>query len=109
MKWMSPFVILFILSSCSKEAITVYECPGMDTTNFVDDIFPILETNCMVSGCHYKFNEYSSVKIYVDNKKLLGAIQHKKGYSPMPKDAAKLPEETIKLISCWVQNGAPEN
>lgn len=104
------FLVLFLITtnSCEKEEISVYECNTTVVPTFKIDIQPILKTNCMNSNCHVKFEQYSYVKKYADNNKLAGSIQHKKGYSKMPKDKPKLDDNTIKLITCWIQNGAPE-
>lgn len=99
--------VLFL--SCEKEAPDLYECTDHQNLSFDADILPILKVNCMNGSCHGRFDRYDYVKKYADNDKLLGSIQHKKGYSSMPKDAPKLPDSLIAKISCWIQNGAPEN
>lgn len=98
-----------IFSSCKKEPLDIYECTNSEYLSFNDQIFPILKLSCMNGTCHGKFDDYDYVKKYVNNKKLLGSIQHKKGYSSMPKNEDKLPDSIIIKISCWIQNGAPEN
>jgi len=99
------FLTVFIFS-CKKEPIAIYECPNEILTTFDDDIFPVLDKNCL--NCHSRFDEYSYVLKYVDNNKLMGSIQHIKGYSFMPSDDIKLSDSLITVISCWAQNGALE-
>lgn len=113
-----PAIAFLILStfitSCYKEPLEVFDCQtetlidinDMVVLNFEQDISPILMEHC--NQCHNRFDEYSYVKKFVDNDKLLGSIQHKKGYSKMPKNADKLDDSLIIKISCWIQNGAPE-
>lgn len=105
----SSMLIIVFLLSCEKESITIYECTNGTLTTFERDIFPILDMSCRTGHCHAQFDEYSYVKKYADNKKLLGAIQHKKGYSSMPPEGAKLNDSIITKISCWVQNGVLKN
>lgn len=107
--------LLLTFISCKKEDITVYECTGL-TPTYTTDIKPILDLKCGSSSCHDVDNpkkgldltNYENAKEEGVNGKLLGTIQHKSGYPNMPKGGAKLDETTIKTISCWIQNGAPE-
>ena len=55
-----------------------------------------------------QLNTYSGVKESATNGKLLDAINHRPGASPMPQEAAKLSAENIKKIECWVEKGAVE-
>ena len=41
--------------------------------------------------------------------RFLGAINQLSDYEPMPRSATKLSEEDIKLLTCWVDHGSPEN
>lgn len=111
-KLMSLLLVVGISSlffSCEKEPLDLYECADHQNLSFDADILPVLKVNCMNGSCHGRFDRYDYVKKYADNDKLLGSIQHKKGYSSMPKDAPKLPDSLIAKISCWIQNGAPKN
>ena len=56
------------------------------------------------------FSNFEGAKEAVNSKNasFLGALQHREGYAYMPLNDAKLPEDLVKRISCWVQNGAPE-
>ncbi len=101
--------ISILFCSCKKEPLDTYECINYQELSFDDQIFPILKLNCMNGSCHGQFDDYDYVKRFVDNKKLLGSIQHKKGYSPMPKNEARLADSLIVKISCWIQKGAPKN
>jgi hypothetical protein len=37
----------------------------------------------------------------------MGSMEHKSGFDKMPKGQTKLDASTIKTISCWIANGAP--
>ena len=41
--------------------------------------------------------------------RLLGAVQHQVGYTPMPPAGGMLPQCDIDKIAIWVQQGAPNN
>jgi hypothetical protein len=107
--------LLTIVSACKKEALTAYGCSNL-TPTYTTDVKPILDGNCMGSGCHsssrkaagYDLSNYNGALNASGKDAFLGAIQHKSGYKKMPRFDSKLSEENIKTISCWVQNGATE-
>lgn len=88
-----------------------------DTTQFKygANIAPIMITYC--TGCHagsapsgsIDLSNYTNVKLQVTNGRLVGAVTHAAGYSPMPKDAAKLSECQLIQIRKWVAAGALNN
>ncbi|MBB6002824.1 hypothetical protein [Arcicella rosea] len=85
----------------------------VDTQNvtFSKTILPLLATNCL--GCHktgsisggVNLESYASVKIYVDNKRLSGAINNLTGYSPMP-PIGKLTDCQLAVVKKWIDAGA---
>lgn len=115
--WVFLFSALFAaLVGCSKEATPIqYDCTGL-TPTYTANVKSILDTHCAYAGCHGGSNPqkgidlstYTKAKDESLNGSVVGSIQHLKGYDPMPDGSAKLDEATIKLVSCWVQNGAPE-
>jgi uncharacterized membrane protein len=88
-----------------------------DTTQFKfsTTISPILASNCV--GCHsgtapsagITLSTYQSVKGQVTNGRLWGAVTHSPGYSPMPKNAAKLSDCQLTQIKKWIDAGALNN
>lgn len=108
-------VVFGIIASCSKDSITTYVCTGI-TPTYTDDIKAIMDNSCALSGCHsansheagVDLSSYAKVKSATGSSNFLGSIQHKSGFQAMPQGAAKLDDNTIQLISCWVQNGTPE-
>ena len=109
------FCLFMLLVACNKEEVTPIDCTGL-TPTYTTDIKAILDTHCAISGCHGPYSHQAGIDLsnYEDasaashNSNFLGAIQHKKGYEPMPKDAAKLSDSNVQLLTCWVQNGSPE-
>lgn len=88
-----------------------------DTTNFsfAAIIKPIITNNCQ--GCHsgaaasggIDLTTYNSIKVKVTDGRLWGAISHYTGYSPMPKNAAKLSDCDLTKIRKWIEAGSPNN
>ena len=95
----------------------LYPVTTCDTTNvsYHAVIAPIIMQNCF--ECHggtaqisgIPLEGYSNIKVMVDAGRLVGAIRHQSGFSPMPKDRQSLPECDILKIEKWVQSGAPDN
>lgn len=93
-------------------------CVGAcDTTAFTYNavIKPMMETKCV--GCHKPGNlggnidlsTYAATKIVAINGKLLGSISHQVGYSPMPKNGAKLQDCEITQVRKWINAGSLNN
>jgi hypothetical protein len=114
------FVIIAVLSqSCYYDK--AYDLlPGIepcDTTSvtYNNQVKPIMLQYCM--DCHSTENHsagvildtYEGTKIIADDGKLIGVINHKSGFSPMPKNAPQLDPCTIRIIELWVEDGAPDN
>ena len=52
---------------------------------------------------------YNNVKAKVLDNRLLGAISHASGFSPMPQGGSKLTDCEISKVKKWIDAGAPEN
>ena len=86
--------------------------PGKVT--YSGKVLSIIQTNCY--SCHgtgsvlgnVHLDGYSNLKIYADNGKLLGVIEHQNGFSPMPQ-GAKLSDCDINVIKKWISDGSPNN
>jgi hypothetical protein len=81
---------------------------------FAKTIKPMLDINCV--GCHQKnaaqssviLDNYTSVKNYVDNRKLWGVINYQVGYVGMPENR-KLGTCQIDAFKKWIDAGALNN
>jgi hypothetical protein len=97
-----------------EELYPSVECQT-DNLSFQSDIAPIIQRNCL--GCHSQaanqgnvvLEGYNRLKTYVDNGKLQGVINHRAGFSPMPKNQPKLLECEIAKIEQWIADGALDN
>lgn len=107
--------------SCLKEKAKQPDVCGTKIYSFQTDILPILTTHCAVSNCHvpsglapYVATDYAALEPYAADGRLMNAITHTGPY-PMPRidallpDATKLHDTLINKISCWVQQGYPNN
>ena len=99
-----------LYSSCTfekTEALTL----GCDTTiSYSTDIQPIIDSKCV--SCHTTgasqgdFQIYAVVKSKVDN----GAFQNRLfTLKDMPQGGPALPEEELRKLKCWVEQGALNN
>lgn len=75
----------------------------------------IISNKCQ--GCHsggapqggIDLSTYNGVKAKVTDGRLWGAVNHLAGFSPMPKNGAKLSTCEIDQIKNWIATGAPNN
>jgi hypothetical protein len=52
---------------------------------------------------------YNNVKAKVLDRRLLGAISHASGFSPMPQGGQKMTDCEISKVKKWIDAGAPDN
>jgi mono/diheme cytochrome c family protein len=94
------------------------ECvEGCDSINVTYSltIKPIMDSYC--KGCHsggspsggISITDYNQTKALASNGKLMGTIEHQAGYSPMPKNSAKLSDCNIKQLNKWINDGMQNN
>lgn len=96
-----------------EELYPTLEC-STDGVTYSGVVEPLIRAKCY--SCHdaatnsgnHTLEGYDKLKSYVDNGKLLGAIKHSPGFSPMPKGQAKLVDCDIEKIEAWVTAGAPQ-
>ena len=93
-------------------------CAGRcDTATFTYSgaIKPLMDAKC--AGCHNPGNlgggidvsTYAAVKVIALNGKLYGSIAHQSGFSPMPKNGAKLSDCEITQVQKWITAGSLNN
>jgi ribosomal protein S16 len=83
---------------------------------YAQAIRPLLDANCV--GCHnggsaapanLNYTTHAGIKAVALSGRLVGAISHLQGFSPMPKGSPKLSDCKISQVTKWVQAGAPNN
>ena len=123
-------VVTVVIYSCSKNNETDMgqnQNPGggnnpgaCDTVNMLYsvNVAPIIQSNCFschsnatvtTSGAPFSLEGYNNLKARVEDGRLLGAITHAAGFSPMPKGGPKLSDCNINKIKSWVNRGALNN
>ncbi len=115
---LSPEAIAVIEKWIKQGALnlTCSDTGSCDTVNvsFSANVNPMLSTYCI--SCHsgsapqggVNLSGYANVKIYVDNGKLLGSIEHKPGFVAMPQ-GSKLSDCNIGMVRNWIAEGALDN
>jgi hypothetical protein len=111
----SLFAMVLLVLTCSCKHVITYDCTGV-TPTYTENIKPILDATCARSECHggghsandMDLSTYAGAKSASTKKSFMGSIQHKPFYQKMPKDANRLPDSQIHLLSCWIENGSPE-
>lgn len=85
-----------------------------DSLTYDDDIIHLLWATCKT--CHQQgradggvsLSGYEEVLISVDNGSLLGSLDFRPGYSPMPPSGEKWSDCNIEKMRAWIQDAAPE-
>jgi hypothetical protein len=88
--------------------LTVTIPQGKTGTSWSDDILPIMEKNCAISGCHNGVSRANNFREYASAKTHAKAIKTKTQDRSMPFDGS-LTQNQIDLIACWVDDGALQN
>ncbi len=113
-------LVMMVLTGCyyDNEA-TLYPgsntCTSVANPSFSADIMPLLNMKC--NNCHsgstpsasIRLDNYTEVVKHVNNKSLMGSINHASGYSAMPKGGYKMPSCEIQKIQDWISNGILNN
>jgi len=53
-------------------------------------------------------SDFASTSIAVGFNRIIGAINHDDGFSPMPKGGSKVSDCDIDKMTQWINDGAPE-
>jgi len=77
-------------------------------TSWANDIKPILEKECAISGCHNGTSRSNDFRNYNSAKSFATSIKSKTQDRSMPFDGT-LTQNQIDLIACWVNDGALQN
>lgn len=81
---------------------------GTTGTSWSNDIKPILEKNCAISGCHNGVSRANNFREYASAKSFAKTIKSKTQDRSMPFDGS-ITQNQIDLIACWVDDGALQN
>jgi hypothetical protein len=75
---------------------------------YANQIRPIIDANCQISGCHGSNGSIPTFATYNDVKANALGIKFRTAGATMPPTGA-LPDNEIELIANWVDQGAPNN
>ena len=77
-------------------------------TSWANDIKPIMEKSCAITGCHNGVSRSNNFNDYASAKSHASSIKSKTRDRSMPFDGT-LTQNQIDVISCWVDDGALNN
>jgi len=111
-------LLCIVLGACyydNEEALYGIEECSSEVPAYSSTVAGIIQRNCL--SCHSQsvasggivLETYAHVKTHAGNGKLLGAVTHASGFSPMPKNAPQLSECNISAIRQWIESGALDN
>ncbi len=75
---------------------------------YANEIRPIIDGNCQISGCHGSNSSIPTWATYADVKAKADRIKERTGNKSMPQSGS-ISDEEIKIIADWVDIGAPNN
>ena len=113
------FIVMVANQSCdydNEETLYPQPCDTTIQVTYALVIAPLVESRC--TPCHnaeaiesnIPLVGYDNLKAMVDAQRLLGAIHHEIGFSPMPQNmTATLPECELYKFDRWVAEGAQNN
>ena len=93
-----------------EDQLNEMNCDVVDVS-FSDDIFPIIQGNCSITGCHLTggngilLENYNSVKDKVDSGDILDLVVNNQTMPP----AQPLTGCQIGQFESWITAGAPNN
>lgn len=107
--------VAFILKSCVSHDFPSYiPCDNSVTVSFENDVKPIIEAKCAISGCHNgstqlpNWNDFATFQDHARN----GSVKNFVVNRIMPKAESPqgpLSQDQINTIACWIDQGAIDN
>jgi hypothetical protein len=105
---------LFIVIGCAydnaEELYGEAGCPP-NGVSFTQNIEPIIQNNCAISGCHVNGRQLPALETYeqiaANAQRIL--FRTSNGTMPPVSSGKSLTQEDIHQIDCWLKLGAPDN
>ncbi|MBC8048422.1 MAG: hypothetical protein H7Y00_16605 [Fimbriimonadaceae bacterium] len=100
-------VLCIVMVSCNYHSAD--SC--ITSTSFINDVYPIIINNCSLDGCHVSGSvignlaDYDILKQKVDEGKLYYVLFE----NPLMPPDTMLKENDLKIIECWLKDGAQNN
>ncbi|MBL7812535.1 MAG: hypothetical protein JNL57_09960 [Bacteroidetes bacterium] len=114
--FLAGLLLAAVFSGCenAKEPLKQYTCDNNTPPSYTAFIQPIMENNCVVchqpgaSAASIDLRSYASVKLAVQNNKLLSSVKWDGKALQMPQGNRQLNAAEITVIECWINNGMKE-
>lgn len=102
-------IVSVLLASCEKEEESI-DCNGA-TPHYTSDVRPIINSNCLTSGCHNTGSKNGDYTSYDGLKTvaLSGTLEKRLITEKTMPLSGVLSLEDRKKIKCWISSGAPNN
>lgn len=115
-KYSSVLLVFLGITACTKDNIspTTPNCSSL-MASYVNDIQPIMNSSCAISGCHVAgfssgdFTNYSGLKAKVDDGTVNNRTIVQMNMPPANSTGPTLTTAQLDLLNCWIEAGAPEN
>lgn len=104
---------LLIMGSCVYHDFPEYQCT--DVYSFQEDVRPIIETKCAISGCHNgDLGQDLNWSVFENfhARAASGLVKFRVTHRIMPPSsspAGPLTQDQINAIACWTDQGALNN
>lgn len=110
---LSSLVLIMPMESCVSHDFPEYVCDQQYT--FSEDVRPIIETKCAISGCHngdlgeeVNWNIFEQFHERAESGLVTSRVTHRI-MPPSNSPAGPLSQEQINAIACWADQGAINN
>ena len=111
---LAALVLLRCESKNEEDLFGQVDCDTLNVT-YQESIEPILRKNCY--ECHaieiatlgIILEDHENLILRVNTGQFPGAVNHRSGFTPMPKDRGKLNDCDLDKINKWLNEGAADN
>ncbi|MEX0882222.1 MAG: 2-polyprenyl-6-methoxyphenol hydroxylase [Cyclobacteriaceae bacterium] len=108
---MFSFSILSCSSENEEDLLPEDERCGEQSASLSDDVIPIINQNCAVSGCHVSGSQRVNLSVKENILQYANQIRNftQSGFMPFQGSGISLSDSEKETIFCWVENGALDN
>jgi hypothetical protein len=108
---------IVIFNACNDDDIQDLKDEENKKVTYEADVMEVFGNNigrCGNSGCHAVGSRngvtatYEGAKELAESGRLIGALEHQAGFSPMPKFRDKIPAKHINTVKKWIEDGLLE-
>jgi len=119
-KYGLSLLIFLGIIACTKDnttapTLTTVDCSNI-TASYANDIQPIMNSSCAISGCHVAgfssgdFSNYVGLKEKIEDGTIKNRTIVQMNMPPANSTGpTNLTSTQLNLLTCWIEAGAPEN